>query len=115
MKRLLDLARTACKGRDEPILYLCHKFNSATKDGRDMKRYSLRLDQAIRSMIEVKEESDIDNLFTPGTTVQAITYGDGPSVVIEAVGHPDIFRAAVDKVCFAGRVVHIGYAKEAVS
>jgi hypothetical protein len=72
VKRLLDLARTACKGRDEPILDLCHKFNSATKDGRDMKRYSLRLDQAIRSMIDVKEESDIDSLFTPGTTTALV-------------------------------------------
>ncbi|MDH4444715.1 MAG: C-terminal helicase domain-containing protein [Akkermansiaceae bacterium] len=72
VKRLLDLARTACKGRDELILDLCHKFNSATKDGRDMKRYSLQLDQAIRSMIDVKEESDIDSLFTPGTTTALV-------------------------------------------
>jgi len=47
--------------------------------------------------------------------LQALTYGDGPSVVIEAVGLPATFRAAVDEVCFAGRVVYIGYAKEAVS
>jgi threonine dehydrogenase-like Zn-dependent dehydrogenase len=36
-------------------------------------------------------------------------------VVIEAVGLPATFRAAVDEVAFAGRVVYIGYAKEAVS
>jgi hypothetical protein len=69
VKRLLDLARTACNGRVEPILDLCHKFNSATKDGRDMKRYSLPLDQAIRSLIDVKEESDI---FTPGSTTALV-------------------------------------------
>jgi threonine dehydrogenase-like Zn-dependent dehydrogenase len=47
--------------------------------------------------------------------LQALTDGDGPGVVIEAVGLPATFRAAVDEVCFAGRVVYIGYAKEAVS
>jgi threonine dehydrogenase-like Zn-dependent dehydrogenase len=47
--------------------------------------------------------------------VQALTHGDGPGVVIEAVGLPATFRAAVDEVAFAGRVVYIGYAKDAVS
>jgi threonine dehydrogenase-like Zn-dependent dehydrogenase len=47
--------------------------------------------------------------------LQALTNGDGPGVVIEAVGLPATFRAAVDEVSFAGRVVYIGYAKEAVS
>ena len=47
--------------------------------------------------------------------LQDLTNGDGPNVVIEAVGLPATFRAAVDEVCFAGRVVYIGYAKEAVS
>lgn len=47
--------------------------------------------------------------------IQALTNGDGPGVVIEAVGLPATFRAAVDEVAFAGRVVYIGYAKEPVS
>ena len=47
--------------------------------------------------------------------LQALTNGDGPNVAIEAVGLPATFRAAVDEVCFAGRVVYIGYAKEPVS
>jgi len=45
----------------------------------------------------------------------ALTNGDGPGVVIEAVGLPATFRAAVDEASFAGRVVYIGYAKEPVS
>ena len=44
-----------------------------------------------------------------------LTEGRGPNVVIEAVGSPATFRAAVEEVCFAGRVVYIGYAKEPVS
>ena len=44
-----------------------------------------------------------------------MTDGRGPDVVIEAVGTPATFRAAVEEVAFTGRVVYIGYAKEPVS
>jgi threonine dehydrogenase-like Zn-dependent dehydrogenase len=47
--------------------------------------------------------------------LQSLTGGDGPAVIIEAVGSPETFRAAVDEVCFAGRVVYIGYAKAPVT
>ena len=47
--------------------------------------------------------------------LQALTGGHGPDVAIEAVGNPATFTAAVDEVCFAGRVVYIGYAKAPVS
>lgn len=43
-----------------------------------------------------------------------LTGGDGPDVVIEAIGLPVTFRAAVELAAFTGRVVYIGYAKEAV-
>jgi len=43
-----------------------------------------------------------------------LTGGEGAEVVIEAVGLPATFRAAVEEVCFAGRVVYIGYAKAPV-
>jgi threonine dehydrogenase-like Zn-dependent dehydrogenase len=42
------------------------------------------------------------------------TNGRGPDVIIEAVGLPQTFRAAVEEVAFTGRVVYIGYAKEPV-
>ncbi len=47
--------------------------------------------------------------------LQEITDGSGPDVVIEAIGLPITFRAAVEEVAFTGRVVYIGYAKEPVS
>lgn len=47
--------------------------------------------------------------------VGKLTDGHGPAVVVEAVGLPATFRAAVDLVAFAGRVVYIGYAKEPVA
>jgi len=45
----------------------------------------------------------------------ALTDGDGPDVIIEAIGLPETFRAAVECVAFTGRVVYIGYAKEHIS
>jgi threonine dehydrogenase-like Zn-dependent dehydrogenase len=49
------------------------------------------------------------------TELRALTDGHGPSVMIEAVGTPETFRAAVEEVAFTGRVVYIGYAKEPVT
>jgi threonine dehydrogenase-like Zn-dependent dehydrogenase len=46
--------------------------------------------------------------------LQNLTDGQGPHVLIEAVGLPQTFRAAVDEACFGGRVVYIGYAKKLV-
>jgi threonine dehydrogenase-like Zn-dependent dehydrogenase len=43
-----------------------------------------------------------------------LTGGDGPEVVIEAIGNPATFRAAVEEAAFAGRVVYVGYAKKPV-
>ena len=47
--------------------------------------------------------------------LQQLTNGEGPAVVIEAVGAAETFVAAVNEVCFAGRVVYIGYAKKPVA
>jgi threonine dehydrogenase-like Zn-dependent dehydrogenase len=44
-----------------------------------------------------------------------LTGGRGPDVMIEAIGLPSTFRAAVEEVAFTGRVVYIGYAKEQVA
>lgn len=73
VKRLLDLIRTSCKGQIEPIRDVCRVFNERTDDGRQMGRYSDLLSSAIRSMIEVKEEKDIDSLFSGGRTT-ALTH-----------------------------------------
>ena len=68
VKRLLDLIRTSCMGRAEPLRDICRVFNESTDDGRKMGRYSDLLSSAIRSMIEVNEEKDIDSLFSGGRT-----------------------------------------------
>lgn len=65
---MLDNMRAACRGKHEPDKDLCSVFNKDTKDGRDMKHYSDLLQDAIHSIIEVKEESDIMSLFSEGET-----------------------------------------------
>lgn len=49
------------------------------------------------------------------TRLREITKGHGPDVIIEAIGLPETFRAAVEEVAFTGRVVYIGYAKEPIA
>lgn len=49
------------------------------------------------------------------TRVAELTGGHGPGAVIEAVGSPETFVAAVDLASFAGRVVYIGYSKNPVT
>lgn len=67
-KKLLDLVRTSCKGHHKPIAALCRLFNEETGDGRNMAAQSELLSKAIRSMIDVKEEKDLDSLFSGGKT-----------------------------------------------
>jgi len=67
-KKLLDLARAACKERSEPIPEVYQPFNRSTNDGRRMDVYSALLQRAIQSMIALKEEKDIDSLFSGGKT-----------------------------------------------
>ena len=67
-KAMLDKMRYMCKGKAEPIAELYRQFNKETRDGSNMTKYSKLLGDAIASIIEVKEESDIDSLFKPGGT-----------------------------------------------
>ena len=67
-KAMLDKMRFLCKGKTEPIAKVYREFNKETRDGRDMREFSNLLGEAISSIIEVKEESDIESLFKPGGT-----------------------------------------------
>lgn len=77
VKRLLDLVRTCCKGQSLPNTLVCEQFNQQTDDGRKMQPYSDLLGQAISSMIEVKEEKDLDSLFSGGKTTALLNSIDG--------------------------------------
>lgn len=72
-KKLLDKMRYACKDKTEPDKMLCKQFNKETRDGKNMRHYSDLLQSTIESIITVKEESDIESLFSVGET-SALTY-----------------------------------------
>lgn len=65
-KNMLDKMRFLCKGKTEPIPELYQSFNRETRDGRNMNQYSKLLGEAIASIIEVKDESDIDGFLGGG-------------------------------------------------
>lgn len=67
-KQMLDDIRLLCRGKKEPVQELCKKFNEETDDGRNMREMSNLLNDAINSIIDCKEESDIDSLFSSGGT-----------------------------------------------
>ena len=71
-KKLLDVMRSSCKDKTEPIKNLCRDFNKETKDGKSMGKYSDLLQKAVASIVEKKEESDIDSLFSFGETTALV-------------------------------------------
>lgn len=68
VKNTLDLLRYIAKGKIEPIKEAYEDFNKDTDDGNNMKKYSKLLNETIESIIDVKEENDIDSLFRKGGT-----------------------------------------------
>lgn len=76
-KQLLDDVRLLCRGKNEPIKEVYTVFNVETDDGRNMERMSELLSDAIKSIIDVKEESDIDSLFSIGGTSALVSKVSG--------------------------------------
>lgn len=85
-KKLLDDVRLLCRGKSRPIPEVYERFNRETDDGRNMADMSELLSEAINSIIDVKEESDIDGLFSAG----------GTSALMSAVSGLDDFEL----ICF---------------
>jgi hypothetical protein len=73
-KKTLDMIRYLCRDKDKPDKDLCKIFNKETRDGKRMDTYSNLLEDAISSIINVTEESDIDSLFSPGGTSALLTH-----------------------------------------
>lgn len=67
-KDTLDEMRHLARGKTEPDKELCRIFNRETKDGKEMGKVSKLLEDAIGSIIEVKDKEDIDSFFTAGET-----------------------------------------------
>ena len=67
-KDLLDRFRSLCKGQAEPDKDLCRLFNKETRDGVDMARYSKLLNQAVESIVQTKDVSDLESFLTGAQT-----------------------------------------------
>ena len=76
-KKLLDTMRLLCRGKSEPVKELCRQFNLETDDGKKMGKASMLLSEAINSIIDTKEESDIDSLFRSGGTTALLSAVSG--------------------------------------
>jgi len=68
VKHTLDILRLLSKGKDEPIKEAYQRFNLETDDGNNMDAYSDMLGESINSILNTKEESDVDSLFSEGGT-----------------------------------------------
>ncbi len=71
-KHLLDLMRHSCKGRTEIYPDLCRRFNEETDDGRNMASVSKLLSASIDSIVEQKEQSDLDDFFNGKDSFSAV-------------------------------------------
>ena len=67
-KDMLDVMRHLSKGKSKPDAEACRKFNRDTKDGREMGKISHLLEDGIASIIDAKDEEDIDSFFSAGET-----------------------------------------------
>lgn len=62
-KNTLDLMRRLARGKTEPDKALCAIFNKATQNGRNMGKVSRLLEDAVKSIVDIKEERDYDSFF----------------------------------------------------
>ena len=72
VKNTLDILRAISKGKDQPIKEVYERFNQETEDGNKMERYSELLGSGIESILNVKDESDVDSLFSTGGTTALV-------------------------------------------
>ncbi len=68
VKTTLDILRSISKGKNEPIKKVYEIFNEETDDGANMQKYSDLLSRSIESIVNLKDETDVDSLFSPGGT-----------------------------------------------
>ncbi len=81
-KEMLDSFRLLCKGKKEADQRLCGICNVETEDGRNMKKYSELLGDAIASIVQEKDESDMERFLS----------GEQMSFLSETIGGLDDFE-----------------------
>jgi threonine dehydrogenase-like Zn-dependent dehydrogenase len=114
------VARGRVTAEDTVVIFGCGGVGLGAIAGaafRGAKTVAIDLDD---NKLSVAEKAGASILINSGredyrALLRQLNDGRGPDVVIEAIGLSETFRAAVEEVSFAGRVVYIGYAKEPVS
>lgn len=76
-KDTLDAMRQLCRGKSKPIEGLYQAFNAETEDGKNMSAYSSLLEDAVLSIVDAKEDSDLDSLFKAGGTSALLSQVSG--------------------------------------
>ena len=84
---------------------------------RGARTIAIDLDDAKLEVAKLAGATDLINSGKEDVAqrLRELTNGDGPDVMIEAIGLAVTFRMAVEEVAYTGRVVYIGYAKEPVA
>lgn len=72
VKNTLDILRIISKGQKEPVREVYELFNNETNEGKNMQNYSALLNKSIESILNVKDERDVDSLFSPGGTTALV-------------------------------------------
>jgi len=72
VKNTLDILRVISKGENLPIKSVYDIFNDETNEGKKMDKYSALLNNSIESVLNVKDESEVDSLFSPGGTTALV-------------------------------------------
>lgn len=65
-KKILDVYKGLCSGEGRIFEELCEQFNQETNDGAEMGAYSDLLEQAVSSIMGIKEEKGLKSLFELG-------------------------------------------------
>ena len=74
---ILETMRQLCHDKTEPIQELCQTFNAETNSGENMQVYSSLLEDAVLSIVDAKEDSDLDSLFRAGGTTALLNQISG--------------------------------------
>ena len=76
-KQVLDYLKKFCSGQNTVAKDLAEVFNTETKHGRYMDRYSDLLQQTIEDLIGKKQEVGVASLFSKGGTATPQNFDDG--------------------------------------
>ena len=114
------VGRAAVAPEDRVVVIGCGAVGLGAVAGAARRKATVIAVDVDDRKLELARRAGADHLVNSRQTalharLEELTGGDGPDVVIEAVGLPETFVAAVSEVSFAGRVVYIGYSKAPVS